>query len=181
MESARKKDNRKGSFVFRVGVVVLVVFIIWGGSILLRAPLLPEGKLAPLWSLTLVSNPEKQLSLEDLRGKIVVIDFWSISCPPCVRSLPGLEAVSRQMKGLGVVVVGIEAWGESAERIREFAKQKNVTYPLLMGTDSVILTYKATTLPTLYILDRQGRVAESHRGYISQEGLEKTIAGVLEH
>lgn len=160
---------------------MLLVFILWGGSMLLRAPLLPEGMPAPPWSLTLVSNTAEKLSLEDLRGKIVVIDFWSISCPPCVRSLPGLETVSRQMKELGVVVLGIEAWGESAERIREFAKQKNVTYPLLMGTDSVVLAYKATTLPTLYILDRQGRVAESHRGYISREDLERAVANVLKH
>lgn len=163
----------------RLGLIFLGLCLIWMFSVLTQTPLLETGTVAPEWSLVRANADRDKMSLSDLEGKVVVLDFWSIGCPPCVREIDELEAVHRQFEGKDVAVIGVAAWGETAEDIREFRKGRRISYPLLLGTQSMVDAYQASTLPTLYLLDRTGRIARSHQGYWPRDELAAAITELL--
>jgi cytochrome c biogenesis protein CcmG/thiol:disulfide interchange protein DsbE len=148
--------------------------------VLTETRLVPVGTPAPEWSLANATDPTEKLSLGDYQGKVVVLDFWSVGCPPCIRELNELESIYRQFQSRGVEVVGVAAWGESSEDVRDLNKARDVSYPLVLGTSSVVNAYRATSLPTLYIIDEKGRIAASHQGFWPREGIADTLSKVLD-
>jgi len=138
------------------------------------APL--PGFVAPDFDLPAVVGPD--MTLTELRGKPVVLNFWATWCPPCRAEMPYFEAVSRNYAGQ-VAVIGIDQ-GETLEQVITFATSVGVTYPLLLDLDSRISrTYQVHALPTTFFIDRHGVVREVHTGIISQAVLEERIERLL--
>ncbi len=112
------------------------------------------GDQAPHFELALFDG--ESLSLEGLRGKIVVLNFWASWCPPCKWEMPAFEEMWKEYRDQGVVFVGVAVSDE--ERLaRDFATKTGITYPL--GLDSIgtiARDYRAYGLPTTFIIDREG-------------------------
>ncbi len=140
--------------------------------------LLEQGVDAPPFELTSVQDDEP-LSLESLRGKLVLLDFWSTSCPPCLRQMRDLEVIHQRMSDQDVVVLGINTEGASPAFLRRFIEEQSVGYPVLMDRGVVSDRYRVTTLPTLYLIDREGKIRWSHVGYTSHEDLEQRIRELI--
>ena len=116
---------------------------------------------------TLTSDSGKSYHLADLRGQVVLINFWATWCPPCRREMPSMERMWKKIKGKGVTILAINV-GENADTIFEFLGSYPVSFPLLMDLDgSVIKRYPVTGLPTTYIVNPQGQV--THRAVGSRE------------
>jgi peroxiredoxin len=102
-----------------------------------------------------------------LRGKVVLIDFWSIGCGPCVASLPGVQAAADQLKARGAIVIGLHDSGATPEKLREFAKQHKLTFPLAIDAPDeqkvtfgkTFRTYGVQGIPSVAVLDRNGKIA----------------------
>ena len=115
--------------------------------------------------------------LSGLRGRVVVMEFWATWCGPCRYSTPSLEAVSRRYRDRGVTVLLINE-GESAERVRAWAKRR-FTAPILLDEDERVgQRYRVEALPALFIVDQSGRVVHAHEGYGG--GLERNLALILD-
>ncbi len=165
----------------RLWIVLLILLVGWFIYKMWQGNLLQEGTTAPLWRLPIADESSKMLGLEELRGKVVVLDFWSTTCPPCLSQMKELEVISRQTQTRDVVIVGIATGGESKREIAAFKKRNNVAYPLLVDAQGEIATaYQVIALPTLYILDRQGNVANAKRGFWDRESLLYAIGQALE-
>jgi len=120
---------------------------------------------APDFSLK--SESGKIYHLADLRGQVVVINFWATWCPPCRREMPSMQRMWQKIKGKGITVLAVNV-GEDADTIFEFLGAYPVDFPLLMDQDgSVIKRYPVTGLPTTYIVNPQGMV--THRAVGSRE------------
>lgn len=109
----------------------------------------------PNFSFTLNGRPQE---LRDLRGQVVVLNFWASWCPPCVEEMPSLERLHRRLQGRGVLVLGISV-DEDPAAYDTFLRSNNITFPNYRDPEKRISTLYGTFMyPETYIIDRQGRL-----------------------
>jgi thiol-disulfide isomerase/thioredoxin len=142
--------------------------------------LLPVGSKAPDWTL---KTPQGQtVSLAQLRGQVVVLDFWATWCLPCIQAMPSLQRLHEKFKGKPVAVFGVNVGEKSptADPVA-FMKQRGFTYGLLLNGHEVSLAYRVTGIPTFYVIGPDGTVAHAAAGLspAGEKELEKIIEGLL--
>lgn len=116
------------------------------------------------------------VTLEQYRGRVVLLDVWATWCPPCVAALPRLQALHNRYRAKGFSVVGVSLDEGGASTVRPFVTRRKLTYPLLLdtqGTASVQRTLKIERLPALFLIDASGRIIRRWTG-------EPTDAGEIE-
>jgi peroxiredoxin len=114
---------------------------------------------------TLPDCQGNKVSLEAFRGRIVLLQFFQTRCPACQREAPLLEEVYRKFKDRGVSVIAVSHDAGGAEVVREFARNFDVTYPLLLGDLEIAVRYLGITpqhssfdIPRLFLIDRKGYI-----------------------
>ncbi|WP_298753929.1 TlpA disulfide reductase family protein [uncultured Psychroserpens sp.] len=130
-----------------------------------KKPLLKVGQAAPNWELYSGKGELKKLS--ELKGKIVVIDFWGTWCAPCIKAMPTIEKLHKNYLNKDVVVIGISV-NDAIGDAEKFFFENNYTYTHLEQGDQVSYNYNVRAYPTLYILDKQGKVLYSEIGFNSK-------------
>jgi cytochrome c biogenesis protein CcdA/thiol-disulfide isomerase/thioredoxin len=124
------------------------------------------------------------LSLDALRGKVVLIDFWTYSCINCLRTLPHLEAWDKQYGSKGLVIVGVHtpefAFEHDLGNVTEAVKKLGVRYPVAMDNDYKTWdAYQNEFWPAEYLLDQQGHVRHIHFGEGEYDKTEQDIRLLL--
>ncbi len=120
------------------------------------------------------------ISSDDLRGRVVVVNFWYAACPPCRVEAPDLERLHQTFLDDEVSFVGVNV-SDQADTARTFAEQHGVTYPSILDVadNSVLLAFagqvSANAVPTTLVIDREGRVAARFSGIISSPSLVEQI------
>jgi peroxiredoxin len=141
-----------------------------------RPELLPVGAGAPGWTL---KSPDGRLhSLEDYRGKLVVLDFWGTWCVPCIQAMPGIQTIHERFGGRGVAVFGISCSEPVGADPAALMERLGLTYGLLLDGDRVAENYHVSGYPTIYVIDEDGKVLYRTSGF--SEGMETTIGGVIQ-
>jgi cytochrome c biogenesis protein CcdA/thiol-disulfide isomerase/thioredoxin len=137
-----------------------------GGSSVARAPRAPEFRGIEQWLNTPGGKP---ISIAGLRGRVVIVDFWTYSCINCLRTLPHLKAWDRAYRKAGLVIVGIHSPEFAFERVpgnvRSAVRRLGLRYPV--GLDNDFATWNAYDndyWPAKYLVDRSGRVRYTHFG-----------------
>lgn len=142
---------------------------------LTEAPL--AGYMAP--DFTLPTSYGESLTLSDLRGQPVVLNFWATWCPPCRAEMPDLQATSRKFNGR-VAFLGVDQ-GENAGTIIKFRDENGITYPLLVDEDNTVNdTYGIRALPTTIFINADGVVTEVYSGILNRAILESRVQRLLE-
>lgn len=142
-----------------------------------------EGELPPLDGLGPWFNG-KALTREALRGKVVVIDFWTYSCINCLRSIPYVKAWDERYRKDGLVVIGLHAPEFAFERepanVARSLKELGITYPVALDNNYVLWrALKNNYWPAHYFVDVQGRVRYHHFGEGDYAGSERVIRQLL--
>lgn len=120
------------------------------------------GDDAPGFSLKDISG--RDWSLEDLKGKVVFINFWGTWCQPCKKELPALNELQRKNKEVVIIAINIDKTRESADTFLKKISLDQLTILLDPGT-KVVSSFGARAMPTSYILDREGKVRFIHYGF----------------
>ena len=141
----------------------------------------PAPELA---GLTNWINSSGYNSLHDLKGKVVLVDFWTYSCINCIRTLPYIEALHEKYKDDGLVVLGIHtpefAFEHNADNVRNAVKQFHLTYPVVQDNDfQTWNNFNNHYWPAKYLIDRDGYVRYTHFGEGEYETTEQAIAALL--
>lgn len=126
----------------------------------------------------------KRVRLDDFAGKVVVVNFWATWCVPCIHELPHLQRLQEQYADKGLVILAITTDGpETLSEVRKTVRSKKWTMPILLDQDGSVksrLNPRGTNPYTLFV-DRRGRRAHDHEGYIpgDEKSYEKTIVELL--
>lgn len=128
---------------------------------------------------------DQTVRLSDLRGKVVIVDFWGTWCPPCRREIPHFVALHKQYKDAGLAIVGLNYEGVEADeartKIAEFAKANGIEYPCLLGDEKTrdqVPNFEG--YPTTLFIDRTGKVRLKVVGYHEKPFLEAAVQALLE-
>ena len=126
-------------------------------------------------------SAEGAVSLEQLRGRVVYVDFWASWCVPCRLSMPALDGLHRKHGARGFTVVGVNKDVSAADAERFLTKVK-VGFPLVKDADDAIArAFDVRAMPSGYLVDRRGVVRHVHRGFDAQTAakLEREIEALL--
>jgi thiol-disulfide isomerase/thioredoxin len=149
----------------------------------LSASLPMEGKMPSLGRATLWLNSQP-LTPEDLRGKVVLIDFWTYTCINWLRTLPYVRAWSEKYKDQGLVVIGVHSpefeFEKNLDNVRRAVKDMNITYPVAVDSDHTIWrAFSNQYWPALYFVDAQGHIRHRQFGEGEYEQAERVIQQLL--
>jgi peroxiredoxin len=107
---------------------------------------------------TLTDLAGKKWTLRELRGKVVLVNFWATWCPPCRKEIPDLEALYEQFKDQGLVVLAIS--DEDRGKVEPFMAERRVTYPVLLDPGRTVhQRFEVEGIPKTFIYDREGKLA----------------------
>ncbi|MGH9845512.1 MAG: peroxiredoxin family protein [Blastocatellia bacterium] len=122
----------------------------------------------------------RQISSADLKGSVVVLDFWATWCGPCLAEIPTFNALHAKYAGRGVKVIGIAVQSGWAEDIKPYHDKYKVAYSTLIGADEVVEKYGVIGFPTTYILDKDFKVHRKFTGKLPErKELEREIESLL--
>jgi thiol-disulfide isomerase/thioredoxin len=129
----------------------------------------------PAADFTLIDLGGKKHSLRGQRGKVVMLDFWATWCGPCRIQMPMVEKLHHELKSKGLVVYAINQ-GESAETARRYLTRNKYTATTLLDPSAEVgKTYSVAGIPTLVVIDRQGKIAAHYIGVRSEEVLRDAL------
>jgi len=153
----------------------LIALVCFAGSAALAGP--DVGEQAKLTSVTLDG---KALSLDALKGKVVMVNFWATWCPTCKAEMPKWQAYydANKARGFEIIAMSID---EDADELAKHAKEKRFGFPIAWRWDDKTHDNFGDIIgtPTLYVLDKTGKVAWMKRGRVTPEQLAAVVEPLL--
>ena len=141
--------------------MALIVLLLGASTIHAAMPVV--GSVAPDFALK--SSSGKNLRLSELRGQVVMINFWASWCAPCRQEMPLLNRIHERYRKTGFVLLGVNI-DDNPETARTLAQQLGVGFPILFDADkNVSKRYDVDAMPSTLLIDRGGKVRYIHRGY----------------
>jgi cytochrome c biogenesis protein CcmG/thiol:disulfide interchange protein DsbE len=129
--------------------------------------------------LELTSLDGAQVSLEDLRGSVVLVNLWATWCPPCLQEMPTLNAFYEKYKDQGFVLIGINQ-EESRDIVAPFVEDFGLSFPIWLDEKPLAqVAFKTVNLPSSYVIDRDGRIRLMWIGGISEKNLEQYVPKII--
>jgi len=148
-----------------IKTVLSVLSMILGTLLATPAGAVTTMSVAPDFTLRTLGGPN--LRLQELRGKVVLINFWATWCGPCQQEMPKLNALYEKYHAAGFVLLGVNV-DEDVKHASDVATRLGLKFPVLLDTEKSISTlYDLSTMPSTVIVDRDGKVRYLHRGYLS--------------
>ncbi len=129
------------------------------------------------------------MKLSDLKGKVVVLDFWATDCAPCVKLVPQLAKLYDRYRDRGLEIVGLTSDEKSDQKlVEDFIRQRGLNYTVAYGNTWVSRAFLkgsedetgAPPIPQLYVIARDGRVVEHHTGYDGEKDMESIEKAIVQ-
>ncbi len=137
-----------------------------------------ERPLAPSLALPVLDGPG-QRAPADLKGQVVVLNFWASWCGPCKDEAPAIQAAHRRLTKAGGTVLGVTV-SDATPDSRAFMEKYGLTFPSLRDVDGELAEdFDATGVPETFVIDRQGRISAISRGQIKEGFLDRAVTEVL--
>ena len=159
-------------------IIVALVLVLAGCSGGPASSAAQVGERAPDFQLQNLDG--QTISLGDLRGKPVLVNFWTTWCPPCRSEMPFLQQIYEEWSDTGLVLLAVDS-GESQARVKEFLETRSLSLPVLLDTDNrVAQKYNIRGIPTTFFIDRDGIIQEKIVGaFPSKEAIEEHLGKIV--
>ncbi len=152
------------------GIAIAVALGLIVGASALDTIRRPSGVAPPL---ELVNIRGGTTSLVDLRGKVVVVNFWGSWCGPCRSEIPEISEFAGAHPD--VAVLGVAVKSGTGERLADSARLLGITYEVLEGDTETVDNWRVGVFPTTFIIGKDGRIAASRIGTVDREDLESMV------
>jgi peroxiredoxin len=137
-----------------------------------------ERSLAPDFNLEDASG--KDVELGDLKGKVVLVNFWATWCEGCQVEIPWFVEFQKEYASRGLVVIGISMDDDGWKSVKPWIKEKKVNYPIVIGNEGLGKQYGLEGMPLTALVDREGRIADVHSGIVKKTATQQKIRDLLQ-
>ena len=143
------------------------------------AAILQKGDRAP--AIKLVTTSGQPVTLTNYKGYVLVMDFFATWCIPCKESIPHMNALNRKYGKQGLQVLGISVDEGGEREVKNFIAERKISYPVAVAPEDLQTEYGLRSIPTIYVINKKGLVAEKYQGFSEQTGraMEETIKRLL--
>lgn len=158
----------------------ILVFVLCMAGLFLLAQCGKEKKSltssAPDFTLKTLDGQE--ITLSQLKGKTVLLDFWATWCGPCRESIPHLIQLYHRYRQNGFELIGMDVGESDVEAVRRFVKSMDIPYPIVVTPDDVAKRYRVSGIPATFLIDKEGNIRERIAGFNSTiaEELSRKVA-----
>lgn len=173
--TARDYDGGVKRLLADWGIAIAVALALVVGATLLDEWRKPNGIAPPLELENIAGGTT---SLTELRGQVVVVNFWGSWCGPCRSEIPEISAFAKENPDVRVLGVAVKS-GEG-ERLKSDAKRLGITYDVLEGTSTVVDNWRVSIFPTTFIIGTDGHIRGSRMGTVDQGDLESMVEDARE-
>jgi thiol-disulfide isomerase/thioredoxin len=140
-------------------------------------PVMP-GDALPAFALVGLDTPG--IHHAQLHHQVVLLDFWATWCPPCVAAMPQIDQLQRDLGDRGFRVVSINAGDENPDTVRQFARERSLSFPIYIDRGDLRQRFQVDTFPTALLVDRHGTVRQVYIGDSSTNRIRNDIEALLE-
>jgi peroxiredoxin len=145
-----------------------------------RAALQPAKERKPAPDFALKDASDRTVKLTDLRGKVVLVDFWATWCTGCKKEIPWFSEFQAKYGPQGFAMVGISLDEGGWAVLRPFLTEHKVPYQMLLGDDPTAERYGIKNMPDTFLIDREGRLAAAYiAGLVDRDNVEANIQAIL--
>jgi len=138
-----------------------------------------DRKTAP--DFTLKDSTGATVKLSQLRGQVVLLNFWATWCPPCKVEIPWFISFQKQYKDRNFAVLGVSLDEDGWKSVTPFVADEKINYRIVLGSEEMSQIYGGVdALPTTFIIDREGRIAATHVGLVAKSEYENEILNLLD-
>jgi peroxiredoxin len=134
---------------------------------------------SPAPNFNLKDASGKDVKLADLKGKVVLVNFWATWCEGCQVEIPWFVEFQREYADRGLAVVGI-AMDDDWKSVKPWIEEKKVNYPIVIGNQGLGKQYGLIGMPLTALVDREGRIADVHNGIVDKTATEQRIKDLLQ-
>ncbi|HZP80991.1 MAG TPA: redoxin domain-containing protein [Chthonomonadaceae bacterium] len=140
-------------------------------------PVLPR----PAPKFTLKTLEEKETTLNDYKGKILLVDFWATWCKPCVETMPEMQKLQEKYAAKGLVVLGVSIDEKGVKAVRPFVQKRKFTYPILLdgGDRPAWREFGVKSVPALFLVSREGQIVRQWTGKPKKGDVEEAVQSAL--
>jgi thiol-disulfide isomerase/thioredoxin len=176
--------NWRMGLLLAAGILLMVgsSLLVWRAGHATQAVQPPAGTTV----LRFASNPEpaprlvihdlagKVTSIDDLKGKVVLVNFWATWCPPCRAEIPALIQLQEKLRDR-LQIIGVSE-DDSIDDVHDYIKKMGINYPVVMATEELTQAYGGVAaLPTTFVVDTEGRVVQRHMGMLNAEDTDREV------
>ena len=137
-----------------------------------------SARPSPAWTARNLEG--KEVSSSKFEGDVMILAFWATWCPPCRREIPSFIDLQATYGDRGLQVVGLSVDQKGPALVETFARETGINYPVLMADKTIVEAFGGVrSIPTTFIIDREGRIVSKHIGYKSKAALEREIEALL--
>ena len=164
------KSIPKGGLMSRF--LIIVALVVFTGAVF------AQGKKASDFELK--TSDGKTVQLSQLKGKVVLLNFWATWCGPCRKEIPDFLEVYKEYKGKGFEIVGVSLDEEGWSVVNPFVKQYKINYPVVIGNGKIVRAYGGFEyIPTTFLIDKQGTIVHTFTGLVTKAELQRRLKNLL--